>query len=57
MGIKFKDRPKCSCGVKMKLERYKGYYDLFNYWVCDNCELDKDMQDEEADRTCLGSYA
>jgi hypothetical protein len=31
----------------MKLIRFAGYYDEFNYWRCDNCTLNRDMQDEE----------
>jgi hypothetical protein len=45
--VEFKDRPTCSCGAKMKLIRFAGYYDEFNYWRCDNCTLNRDMQDEE----------
>jgi hypothetical protein len=55
--IKFEQRPTCSCGVKMKLVKFEGYYDSFNYWCCDNCDLDAKMQDAKADRTEKGSYA
>lgn len=57
MKIKFELRPVCSCGVKMKLVEYKGYYDSFNYWRCDNCDLDKKIQNIEADKGEKGSYA
>ena len=57
MKIKFELRPVCSCGVKMKLVEYKGYYDSFNYWRCDNCDLDKKIQKIEADKGEKGSYA
>lgn len=57
MGIEFKKRPMCSCGVKMKLERYEGYYDSFSYWICENCNLDNEMQDEEPDSEVRGAYS
>lgn len=57
MKIKFELRPVCSCGVKMKLVEYKGYYDSFNYWRCDNCDLDNKIQKIEADKGEKGSYA
>lgn len=38
--IRFIDRPTCSCGLKMESVEYEGYYDSFNYWVCQNCDLD-----------------
>jgi hypothetical protein len=57
MGVKFENRPRCSCGVKMKLVEYRGYYDEFNYWCCDNCDLDRDIQDMKTDRQEKGSYA
>ena len=57
MKIKFELRPVSSCGVKMKLVEYKGYYDSFNYWRCDNCDLDKKIQKIEADKGEKGSYA
>lgn len=57
MKIEFQHRPTCSCGVKMKLIEYKGYYDKFNYWSCDNCELEMIAQDAEPDNTSKGAYA
>jgi hypothetical protein len=57
MKINFEQRPTCSCGVKMKLVEYKGYYDSFNYWRCDNCKLDNRMQNAETDKKEKGSYA
>lgn len=56
MNIKFEKRPICSCGTKMKLLSYKGYYDSFNYWRCDNCELDNQIQNIEPDKGEKGSY-
>lgn len=53
----FAKRPVCSCGVKMKLVQYKGYYDSFNYWCCENCALDNEIQKVDADSVCKGSYA
>lgn len=54
--IKFENRPICSCGAKMKLVKFIGYYEEFNYWRCDNCELDKKMQKIEADKIEKGAY-
>ena len=54
--VKFEYRPKCSCGVKMKLVEHRGYYDRFNYWRCDNCELDDKIQNFEADQSEKGGY-
>ena len=56
MKIKFEKRPLCSCGTKMKLVKFKGYYEEFNYWRCDNCNLDNEMQKIEADTTDKGRY-
>lgn len=56
MNIKFEQRPKCSCGAKMKLVEYKGYYDSFKYWCCDNCSLDDEIQDIKPDSVGKGSY-
>lgn len=57
MRIKFEQRPSCSCGVKMKIVEYKGYYASFKYWRCDNCALDNKMQKAETDKKEKGSYA
>ncbi len=59
MKLPFEKRPTCSCGVKMKLIEYKGYYDGFRYWSCDNCALGQDMQNEkyDADDSWNGYYA
>lgn len=40
----------------MKLVKFIGYYEEFNYWRCDNCELDKKMQKIEADKIEKGAY-
>lgn len=56
MRLKFEDRPVCSCGVKMKLVEFKGYYENFNYWRCDNCDLDDRMQKMKPDKVDKGAY-
>ena len=48
-------RPTCSCGEKMIVEKYRGYYDEFSYFSCTNCELDAD--DYEPDDDWVGSYS
>lgn len=48
-------RPTCSCGERMIIVQYNGYYDEFNYFICTNCELDAD--DYESDNGWLGTYA
>lgn len=57
--IPFEKRPTCSCGVKMKLVEYRGYYEDFRYWDCENCKLDDEIQNNktQADKTWFGSYA
>lgn len=57
MTVEFKNRPICSCGVKMKLVEFKGYYEGFKYWRCDNCNLDDKIQEEKPDKKELGAYA
>jgi hypothetical protein len=59
MRVKFEKRPICSCGVKMKLVEYVGYYDSFKYWCCENakCSLDDVMAKAEPDGDFRGSYA
>lgn len=47
-------KPTCSCGEKMIVVQYKGYYDEFNYFSCANCELDTD--DYKPDSRWSGSY-
>ena len=32
-------RPICSCGKRMIVVHYKGYYDEFSYFGCAYCEL------------------
>ena len=46
-------RPTCSCGEKMTIEKYQGYYEEFNYFVCDKCSVDAD--DYDADYTQYGA--
>lgn len=55
--VKFEQRPTCSCGVKMKLVMYEGYYEEFKYWRCDSCHLDDEMQDFDEDSKNTGAYA
>ena len=57
--IKFENRPTCSCGAKMKLVYFKGYYDSFKYWTCDNCQLDRRIQSNEIEEDVehRGGYA
>ena len=59
MRIPFEIRPTCSCGVKMKLVEYRGYYEEFRYWDCDNCKLNNVMDKRaiKADKIWSGSYA
>ena len=40
--IKTEDRPTCSCGRKMSIVEYKGYYETFNYFECGYCKVDPD---------------
>lgn len=53
----FAKRPVCSCGAKMKLAQYKGYYDTFNYWCCDNCGLGDEIQRVKPDDIFKGQFA
>ena len=48
-------RPTCSCGEKMIVVNYRGYYDEFSYFSCATCELDAD--DYEPDGDWSGDYA
>lgn len=60
MRIPFAKRPICpSCGVKMKLIQYKGYYEEFRYWECENgiCEINNEKERVEPDYAWKGSYA
>lgn len=42
-------RPTCSCGERMIVVQYKGYYDEFNYFGCTNCKLDVDDYEPEGE--------
>ena len=42
-------RPTCSCGKRMIVVQYKGYYDEFSYFGCTNCKLDVDDYEPEGD--------
>ena len=53
--IKQEDRPTCSCGRKMTIVAYKGYYETFNYFECGYCGVDPD--DYKADDYTMGAYA
>lgn len=57
--LKFQERPTCSCGVKMKLVEYRGYYESFKYFRCDNCTLDDTIQSKEiiTDDENIGAYS
>ena len=53
--IKTEDRPTCSCGRKMIIIEYKGYYETFNYFYCGGCKVDPG--DYKADHQIKGAYA
>ncbi|MNM49639.1 hypothetical protein D3C81_606470 [compost metagenome] len=55
--VPFEKRPICSCGVKMKLAKYIGYYDELMYWTCDNCDLEKQLDKYAPDNEYRGAYA
>lgn len=57
MRVKFEQRPACSCDAKMKLVGFKSYYEKFNYWRCENCSLDDEMQNYEPEKKESGAYA
>jgi hypothetical protein len=50
-----KKRPICSCGTEMTLNKYRGYYDEFEYWSCENydCTIIDDFKPDFIDK---GSY-
>lgn len=53
--VKFKKRPKCSCGAKMKVEKIITYYHTFYIWTCDNCNLESELEKYDPDKvTHLG---
>ena len=54
--VLFADRPRCSCGAKMKLLEYVGYYDSFKYWTCDNCDLHNKIESAKPDGTWKGQF-
>ena len=54
--VPFRERPVCSCGVKMKLVEFKGYYTSFKYWKCENCNLDEKIQNCKPDLQEKGPY-
>lgn len=53
--IKQEDRPTCSCGRKMTIVEYDGYYETFKYFECGYCEVDPDKY--KADDYTKGAYA
>ena len=53
--IKTEDRPTCSCGRKMIIIEYKGYYETFNYFECGYCDVDPDYY--KADEHTRGAHA
>ena len=52
--INEEDRPTCSCGRKMIIVEYRGYYDTFNYFECGYCKIDPD--DYKADDYTVGAF-
>ncbi|SDX64546.1 hypothetical protein [Salimicrobium album] len=57
MKMPFDKRPTCACGVKMKFTEYRGYYDSFWYWECENCNIENEMERYEPDTSWKGAYA
>jgi hypothetical protein len=53
----FEKRPTCTCGAKMKFIEYNGYYDVFYYWDCENCNIQNEMDKYEPDKREKGAYA
>ena len=51
--IKTEDRPTCSCGRKMTIIEYRGYYDTFHYFYCKGCKVDP--YDYKADDYTVGA--
>lgn len=51
-----KKRPVCSCGTEMTYVKYQGYYDTFEYWVCENevCEVEDEFKPDDSH---VGCYA
>ena len=47
--VPFKDRPICSCGVKMKHQKITTYYHDLYIWTCDNCSLEEKITVYEPD--------
>ena len=45
--INKEDRPTCSCGRKMTITEFKGYYDSFKFFECGHCKIDPDDYDTE----------
>ena len=52
--IKTEDKPTCSCGRKMIIVEYRGYYDTFNYFDCWYCKVDPD--DYKAEDYTTGAF-
>ena len=52
--ISIKDRPTCSCGRKMLIVEYRGYYETFNYFYCGVCKVDPDNY--KADDYTVGAF-
>jgi hypothetical protein len=51
-----KKRPVCACGTEMTYAEFNGYYDSFEYWLCENnaCSVKDSFV---ADITERGAYA
>lgn len=50
------ERPICSCGEKMTLVKFKGYYDTFSHWACYECSLNEKIQEAKPDKIVKGAY-
>lgn len=50
-------RPTCTCGAKMKIVEYRGYYDSFKFFECDACTLVSELDRYNPDKHEYGPYA
>mgnify|MGYP001310883911 FL=1 len=56
MKMPIDQRPTCSCGEKMKLVEFQGYYNSFWYWDCDKCDIQDNMEQYEPDVIISENY-
>lgn len=49
-------RPICICGKEMTVVEYKGYYNVINYWTCENNKCSIDSNDLESEEIDYGTY-